>query len=326
LVAAVTAVAVVLAGPPLFRSAAATLAAAGVVGALGRNGVGAGDLARPVPGEPVVYLVVGSDDRAALRPGAGARVAGHRADMLALLAVPSRRGPVRLLSLPRDLRVRVPGHGVQKVGGAYEYGSRPLLAAVRGATGVAVHHQVEVDFAGLGRLVDALGGVVVDSPRPARDVVTGLSLPAGRSRLDSRSALAFIRSRTYQELREGRWEYVDPNDLGRIGRQHQFLAALLAAVRAAGPNPAVLRRAAAEVGRHVTVDGAFGVADARRWLRLLAGAAPGLSASILPTRPRSEPGEAGSPFPPAHAGSSLQLVRREPDATAALSAFAGSGG
>jgi LCP family protein required for cell wall assembly len=295
----------------VLRSALTTVAAAGLAGALGRNGVSAADLARPVDGRPVVYLVVGSDDRAALPPDSGGgSVAGRRADMLALLALPPRGGPVHLVSLPRDLRVRVPGHGEQKLGGVYEYGSRTLLATV------------EVDFAGLARLVDVLGGITVDSPHPARDKVTGLALPAGRSRLDGRSALAYVRSRTYEERRDGRWEYVDPNDLGRIQRQHRFLAAMLSAAK----DPAVLRRVAAEVGRHVTVDGAFTSSDARRWLRMLTGAGAGLSASILPTRPRTDPEEAGSPFPPAHAGSSLQLVRREPDAASALSAFAGSRG
>jgi LCP family protein required for cell wall assembly len=323
-VVALTTLGAVLLGPPAVRSVTAAAATAGLAGALGRSEVGAADLAPVTGGQPVIYLLVGSDGRdpAATGPG-GASVAGRRADVLALLGVPPGRGPVRLLSIPRDLRVPVAGHGEQKLGGVYDYGSRPLLAAVRAATGIAVQHQVEVDFAGLAGLVDLLGGVPVDSPRRARDLVTGLSLPAGRSRLDGRAALALVRSRTYQELSHGRWDYVEPTDLGRIGRQQRFLAALLAAARDRR-DPAVLRRVAAELGRHVTVDRTFAASDVRRWLRAVAGRP--FVAGVLPSRPRVDPGEAASPFPPAHAGSSLQLVRQEPQATAVLSAFvAGTG-
>jgi LCP family protein required for cell wall assembly len=314
-----------LVGMPAARTMLARIAVDRVTAGLARNSVLASDLDPVARGKPVVYLLVGSDRRHGLPPGfgLGGDVLDRRADTVVLYAVPSTSGSVRVLSVPRDLRVQVPGHGGQKLAGAYQYGSRPLLAAVRAGTGVEVNHYVEVDFAGLTGVVDLLGGIDLDLPFPARDTVSGLRLNAGRQWLSGRMALAFVRSRTYQELRGGRWIYVNADDLGRIDRQQRFMAALLTAARSR-VDIGLLRRAATATGQHINVDAAFGSSDVRRWLAVLGAPERRLAVRTLPTRPAVPVAEAASPFPPEHAGSVGYLVRQEPQATEAAAQFTAS--
>ena len=90
-----------------------------------------------------------------------------------------------------------------------------------------MHHVVEIDFAGFAELVDSLGGIDIDFPNAARDTKSGLDVAAGTSHLDGATALAFVRSRSYQENIDGTWVSIDADDIGRTGRQQQALEALL---------------------------------------------------------------------------------------------------
>lgn len=175
------------------------------------------------------FLLVGSDSRADLPDdldGAFGDFGGERSDVV-ILARPAG-GTLHLLSLPRDLKVDVPGNGTNKINAAYAFGGAALLAeTVTGAIGVPVNHVVEIDFAGFASLVDAVGGVDIDFPYAARDEKSGLEVEAGTSHVDGATALAFARSRSYQEYRDGSWVSVDADDIGRTGRQQQALEALL---------------------------------------------------------------------------------------------------
>lgn len=175
------------------------------------------------------FLLVGSDSRADLPDdldGAFGDFGGERSDVV-ILARPSG-GTLQLLSLPRDLKVDIPGHGTNKINAAYAFGGSALLAeTVTGATGITVNHVVEIDFAGFAELVDSVGGVDLDFPYSARDAKSGLAVEAGTSHVDGATALAFARSRSYQELRDGSWVSVDADDIGRTGRQQLALEALL---------------------------------------------------------------------------------------------------
>ncbi|MGA0962753.1 MAG: LCP family protein, partial [Ilumatobacteraceae bacterium] len=91
--------------------------------------------------------------------------------------------------------------------------------------GIPIHHYVEVNFVGFRDIVNELGGVTICFPYPTRDVKTGLDQPAGCNLLDGLQALAFARSRTYQEFREGDWRTDPTADIGRTQRQQQFISA-----------------------------------------------------------------------------------------------------
>jgi len=182
----------------------------------------------PEVSEPVTFLVIGGDTRQGLPEELGISdwLEGNRADVVMLATLDN--GKARLLSLPRDLRVRLDRHGTQKLNAALSIGGADLLIEkVEEITGVQIDHYLEMDFYGYVGIVDALGGVNITFAYPARDLKSGLSVDAGVQLLDGKEALAYARSRGYQELRNGRWVSVDAHDLGRIRRQQSLVLAML---------------------------------------------------------------------------------------------------
>ena len=187
----------------------------------------------PASGDPLTFLVVGSDSREGLtdkqvrRLHTGWDVFGRRTDTM-MLAHVSRDGTVSVVSLPRDSLVTIPAHtdenGVQqdaseeKLNSAYAYGGPPLLVqTVEQATGLTIDHYLEVSFAGFVKMVNAIGGVDVCTPTDIYDPPSGLSLTAGRSTLKGRDALAYVRAREF-----------DPTaDIGRMKRQQSFVASMV---------------------------------------------------------------------------------------------------
>jgi LCP family protein required for cell wall assembly len=172
------------------------------------------------------YLLVGSDSRAAGDPNTGdtGGVSGNRSDTIMVLRYDRDTGDASLLSIPRDLYVDVPGHGKQRINGAYNDGPDRLVETVQQALGIPVHHYVEIDFAGFKTLVDSLGGVEICFLYPTRDDNTGLNITVpGCQVLDGTQALAYARSRHYEELRDGEWKQDPTSDLGRSTRQRDFV-------------------------------------------------------------------------------------------------------
>lgn len=211
---------------------------------------------RPVEAsEPITFLVIGSDSREGLEslqnfgPSEGAR-----GDVIMLVKLYPGTGTAQILSLPRDLLVDIPGHGSDRINSAYAYGGAPLMVrTVREVTGLPVHHYVEVDFVGFQALVDEIGGVRMDFAYPARDLNSGLAVEAGHQLLDGKQALAFARSRHYEELHDGVWTAVNADDFGRTHRQQELILAILAGLK----KPSSLPEAGsivASFAQHLTVD------------------------------------------------------------------------
>jgi LCP family protein required for cell wall assembly len=172
---------------------------------------------------------VGSDSRANLPDdleGSFGDFPGARADVIILAQVAGGRR--QLLSIPRDLKVDLAGHGTQKVNAAYAFGGPDLLVeAVALATGIRANHYLEVEFGGFASIVDALGGIELDFPYPARDLKSGLAVEAGTRVVDGATALAYARSRTYEELRDGQWVTEGSGDIARTGRQREVLMKIM---------------------------------------------------------------------------------------------------
>jgi polyisoprenyl-teichoic acid--peptidoglycan teichoic acid transferase len=214
---------------------------------------------RPVASaDPLVFLVIGSDSREGLETLQNfGESPGARGDVIMLVKLYPEDGQVQILSLPRDLLVEIPGKGTDRINAAYSAGGAPLMVrTVRQVTGLPVHHYVEVDFVGFQSLVDEIGGVYIDFPFPARDANSGLSVEAGYRLLDGSQALAYARSRHYQELRDGKWVAIAADDIGRTTRQQNLLLAILGAVK----TPSSLTEAGSIVGsfsEHLTVDSAL---------------------------------------------------------------------
>jgi LCP family protein required for cell wall assembly len=180
------------------------------------------------PDQPRTFLIVGSDSREDLPEeleGFG-QYEGQRADVIMLVQIIPERNAVQILSLPRDLRIEVGGTAA-KINGTFNDGPGAIIQAVAAATGLPIHHYIQVDFAGFAGIVDAVGGIEYEFAYPARDLKSKLSVSAGLQVLDGETALALARSRNYQEFRDGQWVYVEASDIGRTGRQQELLTALI---------------------------------------------------------------------------------------------------
>ncbi len=222
---------------------------------VGTNTEVVGELSSPpVAGGPINFLLIGSDSREALPDEFGdfGNFAGQRADVIMVAQLDG--GRMRILSLPRDLKVDLDGRGTQKINAAYAFGGAPLMVrTVKDVTGLEIHHYGEIDFFGFAQLVDELGGVTINFPYPARDLKSGLDVPGGDVKLDGATALAYARSRQYQELRNGSWVSVDGSDIGRIQRQQRLIFAMLSAAK----RPSIVFDAGSIIsalGDHVSTD------------------------------------------------------------------------
>ncbi len=180
--------------------------------------------------EPTNFLVIATDDRSNLPAdwdeGWFGEFAGRRTDVIMLAhMVPGER--IQLLSLPRDLMVDIEGHGTNRLNASFVFGGPDLLVkTVQQETGIPVHHYVEIDFGGFGRIVDSLGGVTVDFAYPTRDNNSGLWVEAGSQKLNGEMAVAFARSRHTELLKDGQWRSESGGDIARTQRQQEIMVRL----------------------------------------------------------------------------------------------------
>jgi len=136
---------------------------------------------------------------------------------------------VKLLSIPRDSYVQLPGRSAKiKINEAYAYGGITLLEnTIEYTFGIEVDHYIELDFAGFIKIIDLIGGVEIDVPNDMKNLAEGIDLKQGLQTLNGAGALGFVR---YRERIMA--------DIGRIERQQQFAKAL--AGKLATPPPSLL--------------------------------------------------------------------------------------
>jgi LCP family protein required for cell wall assembly len=221
----------------------------------------------PAAGGGTNYLIVGSDTREGIAeddPNAGAfldeGVSGSRTDSIMVLRVGG--GESALLSIPRDLWVTNPATGeVGRINSVYQSGPTALIQAVQGL-GIPIQHYLEIDFVSFAGLVDAIGGIDVEFATPARDTHSGLDVPeAGVATLDGSQALAYVRSRYYEQLVDGGWQTDPTADLGRVQRQRAFLSSLMGKV-AGSRNPFTLGQMSTALAPGMKIDDAMTYFDA----------------------------------------------------------------
>jgi LCP family protein required for cell wall assembly len=183
------------------------------------------------------YLLVGSDSREGSDAGSedfGAigdtdNVGGRRSDTIMVLRQ-EKNGGAALVSLPRDLWVEIDGTGKsQRINTAFNTdsggGAERLAATVSQSLGIPIHHYVEVDFEGFKDIIDQIGGVELCVGNAAQDANSGLKLDVGCQNLDGVMALAYARSRYYEEWNGSEWVTDPRGDIGRIERQQLFMRA-----------------------------------------------------------------------------------------------------
>ncbi len=219
-----------------------------VVGAVGAVGViraadartsdverieGLEDILVAQDGPAVNYLLIGSDSREGVSGsdadfgsvGDTSVVQGRRSDTIMILRQEKDGNGAALVSLPRDLWVTIAGTGSKnRINSAYNDGPGVLAETIGQELGIPIHHVVDVDFLGFKNLVDAAGGTVVCFEYATRDANSGLEQQPGCNKLDGVQALAYARSRNYEEFRDGEWRKDPTADLGRIARQQNFIA------------------------------------------------------------------------------------------------------
>jgi LCP family protein required for cell wall assembly len=253
--------------------------------------VAVGEVLDPIGGGGTNYLIVGSDSRdvvaqtgaddPAIQPGGDAPT-GQRSDTMLVLRI--TRDGSRTMSIPRDLFVTDASTGQEgRINGAYREGPANLIRTIQQNLDIPIHRYIEVDFVTFSSLVDALGGITLGPeivPNPAFDPSSGLNIGAGPVELDGRMALAFVRSRNYTEVIDGR-EVTDPTgDLGRVNRQQAFLRTVLADA-GASRNPITLLRIGSSVTDGLRIDDRMSLIDAVRFAWNMGRLQP--EAVVLPT-------------------------------------------
>ncbi len=139
-----------------------------------------------------------------------------------LLRVDPENQVLSLFSLPRDLKVEIPGYGTGKLNEAYaDGGVKETLETVKNLTGLEINHVVNVDFNGFAKAVDAIGCVYVDVDRhyfndnsmalSSLETFAEINVNAGYQRLCGQNALDYVRYR-----------HTD-TDIVRAARQQDFL-------------------------------------------------------------------------------------------------------
>ncbi|GCD22061.1 transcriptional regulator [Cellulomonas algicola] len=233
------------------------------------------------------YLLTGSDSRADGGIAADG-TEGARTDTILLLHVPEN-GPTALISLPRDTYVEIPEHGASKLNAAFAWGQAPLLVrTVEGLTGLTVDHYAEIGMAGVGNVVDAVGGVHLCHDADVNDADSGMVWTAGCHDVGGPEALAFARMRK-SDLK---------GDVGRAERQRQLVSAVMAKIQPSSLvwHPAQQVKLVDAGTGALTVDDGSGIVDMGR-LALAFRAATGPE-GITGTPPIADmdyrPGDVGS--------------------------------
>lgn len=187
---------------------------AGITYALfGSDDTRSADLNSPVKGI-INVLVLGVDER-------GDDVG--RSDTAFVVTIDTNKKAATVLSIPRDTRVKIPGHKWDKLNHAYAYGGTKLSQrAVEDLLGIPINYTVKVNFTSFVRLIDAIGGITIDVEKRMKysdpyDDNGGLYIDIypGVQRMNGKTAIQYVRYRD------------EEGDIGRVARQQKFMKAFL---------------------------------------------------------------------------------------------------
>ncbi|WP_282202131.1 LCP family protein [Kitasatospora fiedleri] len=210
---------------------------------------------------PINVLVIGSDSRADPEDctiGGADCGSGANADVNLLLHVSADRSNATVMSIPRDLRTDLPGcrdaagktvFKAQRglINATLQGGPGCTVAAVRKLTDLPIDHFVQVDFSGVIKMSDAVGGVPVCVSDNVYDPYSHLKLTKGEHTLQGMAALQFVRTRH---------GFGDGTDTGRSSAQHLFLGSMIRQLKGAGTltDPGKLLSLADAATKALTVD------------------------------------------------------------------------
>ncbi|HEY0317829.1 MAG TPA: LCP family protein [Solirubrobacterales bacterium] len=168
-------------------------------------------------GAPENFLILGSDKRAneAEDPG--------RSDTTILLRLDPEKDAIAVMSIPRDLKVEIPGYGTGKFNEAYAYGGPKLtLQVVKQLTGLPINHVVNVDFLGFVRAVYAIGCVYTEVDRRYYHSNVGVAPSEQYAEINVQPGYQLLCGK--KALQYVRYRHTD-TDLVRSARQQDFISA-----------------------------------------------------------------------------------------------------
>lgn len=201
------------------------------------------DLKKAEPQKPFNILLLGYDKRP--------KETRYRSDTVILARVDPKTKQVWMLSIPRDTKVQVPGHGTRKLNDAYALGQEQLaIETVEDLTGVPINHFMGINFKGFHKAVDAMGGVWIDVAVEINDTEADASpgdrashIDPGYQLLDGEHALTYVRTRhTFAD-----------QDFGRMRNQQSFFLAVADQI-AEKTSVARLPRIVAAIAPYISTD------------------------------------------------------------------------
>ncbi len=221
-------------------------------------------------------VLIGSDARDGENESIGGYEAGMRSDTALLMHISADRSRVEVISFPRDSMVKLApctrangttqrtytgmfneafangATGAADSATAMAYGAACTIATIESLTNIRVDHYAVVDFSGMVRTVDAVGGVPMCIQKDVYDKYTGLDLKAGPIVMDGYTATQYARMRHGTGL--------SGSDLDRIDRQQILLKNLARKVMGTEVlfNPKALTDFLAAALSSVTVDPQLG--------------------------------------------------------------------
>lgn len=157
--------------------------------------------------DPVSILLLGVDKEDGV----------SRSDTMILVTINPKSQDMKMLSIPRDMRVKIPEReGYHKINAAFAFGEADLaVRTVEQEFNVPIDYYAEVNFDAFVGIVDALGGVSVDNKFAFSQ--SGHSFSEGHNMLNGKQALAYVRMRKH-DLR---------GDYGRQERQQEVIQQLI---------------------------------------------------------------------------------------------------
>ena len=179
--------------------------------------------------KPTSILLLGRDHENNDR-----RVGLNHSDSIMILHTDPGRHRLVYLSIPRDLRVPIPGYGEDRINTAFPRGGTSLaVRTIESFTGLQINHVMIVDFASFRSLIDNIGGIDINVPAPILSNKfdcpynaagcarwKGYRFAKGPQHMDGKRAL------TYSRIRENQ---LDPSesDITRGERQQAVMRAVL---------------------------------------------------------------------------------------------------
>lgn len=202
-----------------------------------------------------------------------------RSDTLMIATLDAKKHKAAILSVPRDTRVKIKGHGFDKINAAYAYGGHRLTqSTVEDLLGVEMEHYVIINVNAFTKIIDAIGGIDINVEKRMYyedpwDDNGGLviNLYPGQQHMDGKTAITYVRYRD------------EEGDIGRITRQQKFMKAVMDKLT----SPSIIPRIPSIIGEVVdSINTDLSVKQMIEFMAALKEAQTnGLQTEMLPGRP-----------------------------------------